>query len=129
MSTSVKQALRRQVRTYWSIAVFCGIFSFVYERFSHGVYSNYMIFLFLIPLLGGVLPLALSMGREPRPPVPLSRQLWGAGIATLSVGCCLDGVFEIYGTTAPLVTVYWAAGLALVALAAVCCLLGRRQTA
>ena len=37
---------------YLGISVFVFIFGQIYEYFSHGVYSNYMIFAFLIPFAG-----------------------------------------------------------------------------
>jgi metal-dependent amidase/aminoacylase/carboxypeptidase family protein len=51
-------------------------------------------------------------------------------LATLALGSCLTGIFAIYGTTAPLVTVYWVAGLGLLAAALGLYLLrGLRETA
>ncbi|MEA5038262.1 MAG: hypothetical protein VB086_00330 [Clostridiaceae bacterium] len=109
MSTSDKQALRRSARNYLLFAVFCGIFSTVYEHFSHGVYSPFMVCLFGIPLLGAAAPWLISLiGR--RAPSRTVCALWGCGVATLSAGCCLRGVFDIYGGSAPLLWVYWIAG-------------------
>jgi hypothetical protein len=113
LSASDKKIQRRAALRYVLISLFCGFFAAVYEHFSHGVYSNYMICLFVWPLLGALPCLLLRVF----PPL-LSRNLWGAGVATLTVGSCLKGVFEIYGTTAPLVLVYWYAGAALLAASA-----------
>jgi hypothetical protein len=33
--------------TYLGFTLFCGLFSLIYEHFSHGVYSDYMVYLFL----------------------------------------------------------------------------------
>ena len=41
---------------YLIAAVFLGVFSAIYEHFSFGVYSGYMIFAYLIPLAGGAIP-------------------------------------------------------------------------
>ncbi|MET0017529.1 hypothetical protein [Oscillibacter sp.] len=38
------------------------------------------------------------------------RCLWACAMATLSVGCCLSGVLETYGTVSSLLVFYWAAG-------------------
>ncbi|MEA4965547.1 MAG: hypothetical protein VB055_06980 [Oscillospiraceae bacterium] len=114
MSTSDRKALQRRAMTALWITVFCGFFSGVYEHFSHGVESPYMVYLFLFPLLLGFLPyLLLSVLPRARRPGPLPAALYRAGVATLTVGCCLRGVFEIYGTTVPLVRVYWPVGAAL----------------
>lgn len=102
------------VYRYLLAALFCGLFSFVYERFSHGVYSNYMVYLFLFPLAGGMLPygaLWLTGGRYY--PGSLATGLYNCGIATLTVGSCMQGVLEIYGTTSIYMPVYWITGCAL----------------
>jgi len=92
----------------------CLVFGAVYELFSHRVYSPWMIFAFLIPFTGGVLPCtALWMvPRIPRPGV-WSRRLWNSGVAVLTAGSLFRGILEIYGTTNRLEAVYWTAGAAL----------------
>ena len=111
MSTSDKSLLQRILFRYLSASAFCGIFSLVYEHFSHGVVSNWMVFLFLFPLIGGALPAAAALflpgGGAPSRAV---RNGWSSAVATFTAGSCLAGVFEIYGTTSALVPVYWWAG-------------------
>jgi hypothetical protein len=112
LSTSDKWALRRAACGYLAVSILCGIFSVIYEQFSHGVTSAYMVLLFLFPLLGGAAPLLASyLGRQM--PAQTTRYLWRCGVATLAVGSCLRGVFEIYGTDAPLAGVYWPVGAVL----------------
>ena len=131
MSTSDKRQLRRAGVVYVGIAAFCGFFSLVYEHFSHGVYSNFMIYLFLFPLLGGALPsLLLPCLPAARHPSLVTRELWRCGVATWGLWSCLTGVFEIYGGTAPLLLLYRLAGSVLLAAAAISYLLdSRRKTA
>lgn len=101
---------KRATLAYAAIALFCFFFSAIYESFSHGVYSPYMLCLGLFPLLGGVLPLLiLHKLKFPEPYAPV-RGAYNAGIATLTVGSCLTGVFEIYGSVSPLTSVYWYVG-------------------
>lgn len=113
MSSSDKISLRRCGRSYLIAAAACGVFGFAYEQFSHGVYSKCMLFFFLIPLLGGALPSFLLLSAR-RAPGRTTRCLWACAMATLSAGCCLSGVFEIYGTVSSLLVFYWAAGGGLV---------------
>ena len=122
MSTSVKKT----TAAYLAIALFCGFFGYVYERFSHGVYSNFMVFLFLFPLLGGALPYGLIWLFRVRVPRRLAANLINSGVATLTAGSCLRGIFDIYGTASVFVTVYWWAGTAFLALGAVAYLLAPR---
>jgi hypothetical protein len=85
-------------------AGFCAFFGYVYEQFSHGVYSMDMIYAFAYPLLGGAIPfLALALwGRQPGS----EKALYHCGIVTLTLGSILEGVLEIYGTTNRLMAVY-----------------------
>lgn len=93
------------------ITGFCGVFSAVYEYFSHGVVSPFMVWLFAFPLIGGVLPTAIFTFSRLAVPHKQVRDAWRAGIATLSVGSCMTGIFEIYGSASPLVALYWFVGL------------------
>ncbi len=106
----------------------------VYESFSHGVRSNYMIFAFLIPLLAGAVPnlLAALAGNKKRADrgSTAAAGLQLAGVATLTAGSLLNGALEIYGTTNRLMTAYPVMGLALLAAAlAAYALRGRRVSA
>lgn len=96
----------------------CG-FGAVYELFSHEVYSYRMIYAFAIPLAGGTGACLALASRGRRAPRPAARALYACGIATLTVGCLVEGALEIYGTTNSLTLAYWIAGglLALAALA------------
>lgn len=96
--------------------VLCALFGAVYERFSHGVYSYWMLYAFAFPLLLGVVPLYLlsALGRQRSGPVRWG--LYHAGVAALTVGSLVSGALEIYGTTSPLIAVYWFVGEALILL-------------
>ena len=96
------------------VSLFCALFGAVYERFSHGVYSFYMIYAFVFPLAGGTLPfLAISLFRK-RYPGAVARNLYHSGVATLTVGSIVQGVLAIYGTTNRLTGLYWIVGVILV---------------
>ncbi|HOG22524.1 MAG TPA: hypothetical protein PK721_08255 [Flexilinea sp.] len=100
---------------YLLIAIFCALFGIIYEQFSHGVYSGYMIFAFAFPLVGGTFPFAiLSLFVHGLLPGRLSRFLYNAGIAALTVGSMMKGILEIYGTTNDLLKIYQFAGFGFV---------------
>lgn len=82
---------------YLLLSVFVFVFAQIYEYFSHGVYSNYMLYAFLIPFLGLALPSFLLHSLKKALPAN-SRFLWKCGIATLTVGSIYKGILEIYGT-------------------------------
>ena len=115
MSASVtdnKRSLRKNTVVWIGITAFCGIFSTVYEHFSHGVFSPFMVWLFAIPLLGAALPYAvLSLPPIEKSPGRFIRNIYNSGIATLCVGSCMRGVTDIYGTSTIYESVYWIVGL------------------
>ena len=78
--------------------VFCLVFFLVYDRFSHGVRSPYMTYLFLWPLILEVLPAAvlLAVPSLPSPPA-LTAVLWHTGSAALTLSSALRGIFDIAG--------------------------------
>lgn len=101
----------------WSLVwtVFLVVFGAVYELFSHGVYSYYMIYAFAIPLVMGVIPYTIMVIR-PSCRRPASLRLYNSAIAAFTTGCMINGVLDIYGTTNGLVMVYPAAGVILLIL-------------
>ena len=100
---------------YLGIAGFCGLFSIVYEANSHGVVSGWMVWLFAWPLLGGALPYALFARFSGR--APWARMAHHGAVACATVGACVTGVLEIYGTSSVWVSVYWIAALILAVVA------------
>lgn len=59
LSTSAIDARERMARAgffYLAVTLVCAAFGAVYEIFSHGVYSYFMLYAFAFPLCGGVLP-------------------------------------------------------------------------
>ncbi|MCI1723797.1 MAG: hypothetical protein LKM41_13710 [Lachnospiraceae bacterium] len=101
-------------RRYLIVSAFCGVFGFIYELFSHDVYSASMALMFLFPLIGGALPFGImTFTGHPYYPGRLDRNLYDCGIATLTVGSCFKGVLDIYGTTSKFSNVYLIAGLVL----------------
>jgi hypothetical protein len=112
--TSAKETNRKKCALiYLGVTLFCAAAGAVYEHFSHGVYSTFMIFMFAVPLVGGLVPYTLLALAQDKPfPGKITQNLWNAGIATLTVGFFIQGVLEIYGTTSDLIIAYWINGVA-----------------
>ena len=110
-STSSNKSAKKGLFIYIGVTIFAGIFSFVYELFSHQVYSNFMVYLFVVPLVLGVIPNALALA-IPRLNVGSAWQKTAQAFAvtTLSVGSILQGIVEIYGTTNSLISYFFIAG-------------------
>lgn len=97
MHTRLTVSLR--AATYLIFGLFCLVFSVVYEYFSHGVMSLYMIGMPLFPLFLGFVPFLLLDGRGNRRRHLLwPCQLWHAAVITLTLGSALKGVMEIFGS-------------------------------
>ena len=104
---------------YLGISVFVFIFGQIYEYFSHGVYSSYMMYAFLIPFIGLFIPSFLNnliLKRTVSDNVTLP---WKCGIATLSAGSIYKGILEIYGTSGTFEMVYLIIGSVLCIMAAI----------
>lgn len=130
LSTSVtNRTLLKTAFTYLLISIFVALFGAIYEAFSYGVYSNFMLYAFAFPLVGGCLPFFIlgmwkyiCIGKEHslclKAPNAITRNLYHSGIATLTIGSIIRGVLDIYGTTNYLSNYYWIVGIALSLVAA-----------
>lgn len=108
-------ATERTAFAYLLAAVLTACFGGIYEVFSHGIWSGWMVYAFAFPLVLGALPFSwLALHRKP---LPRYIQLHHAGVATLTVGSVMEGVLAIYGTTNHLTRWYWIVGCSLLLLA------------
>ena len=90
-------------------ALFCAFFGMIYERFSHEVYSYWMIYAFMFPLAAGLV-LLLTALKCKRPPGRKFVNTLNAASATMALGSIAAGVVSIYGSTNVLVKIYPIAG-------------------
>ena len=99
--------IKKVRRNYLLYSLFLIVLAIIYESFSHGVYSNYMIFSFIIPFIYGYCgSFLISIGGS-----KLGNMFYNLGIITLSIGSVFKGILEIYGTTNKLLYVYIIVGL------------------
>lgn len=106
--------IRNQGLTYIIATLLCIFFSIIYETFSHGVISNFMVLAFLIPLLLGVVgTYIVYFFKRNKLPTLLENHLYNAGVATLTFGSIMEGVLEIYGTTNVKIYLYLVIGIIL----------------
>ena len=78
---------------YLIVSVFCLIASLIYEHFSHGVVSIFMLYACVVPFTAGILKLIFNK--------ILNKTIYRAGWITLLAYSYLRGVLEIYGTDSP----------------------------
>lgn len=105
-----QKKIEKLVLNYLIATMVCAGFGAVYEVFSHGVYSYYMLYAFMIPFLGGVVYFYCILYFRSKTPGYIARRLHHFGISTLTIGCILCGVLEIYGTSNRLVLFYFIVG-------------------
>ena len=115
----------RKIRTafkYLVISIALAAAGAIYEHFSFGVYSYYMIYAFMIPLAGGALPFMIMHFRgeeESSGIVTASEYLYHAAVATLTAGSIMHGALEICGRPNSLTMIYPVAAAVLILPAAV----------
>ncbi|MBR0398149.1 MAG: hypothetical protein IJI10_07740 [Eubacterium sp.] len=130
MKKQKKNQAKHALAVYAGITVFCGIVFLVYDRFSHGVRSPYMTFLFGWPLAFGVLPALIRMAAKLPDPDLLSKDIYNTGVAAMTFSSLLRGIFEIAGTASDYQKYLMGAGVIFAAaglLLYVFCLIHRKQ--
>ncbi len=101
--TLFTSVIKRYPKKYLGISLFCFLFSWIYESFSHGVLSIYMMIPGGVVLLGGFFSLFFRS---------LSTKFYHSSLACFVFYLYLKGILEIYGTTNQYVIYYlYASGL------------------
>jgi len=104
---------KKQGIVYIIITLLTLIFGLIYEMFSHGVISKFMLFAFAIPLVLGVAVSFIIYIAKIKTQTRLQMNLYNAGVATMTIGSIIKGVLDIYGTTNWKVYIYLVLGIAL----------------
>ena len=103
--------LKNENKFIIGFSIFILIFGIIYEMFSHGVISYYMIFAFLIPLIDFLIN-TIFINSQIKVN-KLSKNLFSMSICTFTFLSIIQGVLDIYGTTNNLIFVYLIVGLIL----------------
>ena len=93
---------------YLIVSVICLIASLIYEHFSHGVVSIYMLHAWVVPFAAGVIRVIFHRF--------LNFTIYRSGWITLLCYSYMRGVIEIYGTTNKLLPYFLYAGIVLLLL-------------
>lgn len=107
-----KKTIARNFYIYCGVVAFCIVFGLIYESFSHGVVSFFMLHGFLFPLVLGFVPyLVLFITKSDKGFGEISSSAYNAGVATITVGSYFKGMLDIYGTTRDVyVIIYFTVG-------------------
>lgn len=114
MSTLDINKLEKEKKRFIIYSIICIIFTFIYELFSHGVISYYMILSFIFPLLGFIEIVILC--KKNKLVKINSHNFFKASLLTFTLGSILKGILDIYGTTNKLIIIYLILGLILLVL-------------
>ena len=99
--------IKKSMISYLVFSIILLIFGIVYELFSHGIISYFMILSFLYPLILGTLLNFLFYKRIIKKlPTKLSSNLYFSTILSLSIGSITKGILDIYGTTNNLIIIF-----------------------
>lgn len=122
--------------------VFVFVFAKIYGIFSHGVYSAFMSYAFLLPLTLIFLPKLLNLctgnrlwngtleteeGEKKLFLSSLASFLWKSGVAVLTVGSLYKGVLDIYGTSGTFEWIYLVVGILALVSGGIAALLARKE--
>ena len=95
---------RKRIIVWLGVAIFCFVFFIIYDRFSHNVRSPYMTYLFMLPLILGVLPeitiyvISILIKKS----IIINRftdNAYCSGVAALTISSMLRGIFDIAGVS------------------------------
>ena len=119
MSTSVinlgKKRFKKTAISYTLITIFFFAFSRIYEAFSFGETSVHMHYLFVVPLVGGIL---LTMFLKVLPQFSrISLNLWNSAIAIFTASTLFRGIVNLSGRSTTLDAPYWYVGIAFAVIA------------
>ena len=119
LSTSVikNKRVKKTLVSYSLLTIFFLAFSRIYESFSFGESSLHMHYLFVVPLVGGVI-LAFLLKIIPNL-ARISLNLWNSAVAVLTAGMLFRGIVNLSGRSTTLDQPYWYVGLAFAILAIV----------
>lgn len=94
----MKKRCIKAAAVYAVISLLCVIFAGIYEMFSFGEYSAYMLNMYLVPLLGGtVLYLLIYKLKGEEVLSRFAFNVWNTGIAVMTSWCMVKGIVEISG--------------------------------
>ena len=103
---------KKTIFIYFIVSIICIIINYVYSKFGHGVTSNYMTYMFLYPLIGGIIAILINRDNN-----RIFNNLYSYGIATLTVGSFIKGILEIAGTNSIYEIIFYIVGIILILLA------------
>ncbi len=104
---------------YVAIAAFLALFGFIYENYSHDVFSYSMVYAFAPALIAAGFYLLCGLIKAFPVPRRVLNFFVDAAVATFTMGLLLKGAVEIYGSDNELIPIFFYVGAGFAALTAV----------
>lgn len=113
--SDTNKKISKTIKNYFVISILCVLIVLIYYKFSHGVTSEHMTFLFLYPFIGGMVVFFIIENILKKKVKRFAFNFYNSGVATLVVGSLMNGVFEIAGTSSKYKYVFYIFGYAFIA--------------
>lgn len=117
-------SMKKTILGYVGSGLALFIFQYVYHLFGHGVTSISLKFVWLVPIIGGLIIILLNT-----PLHTLSNQLafnlYNCGLAILSNVMILKGILDIAGSDSPYLSYFYLIAYPLIALSLILFISGR----
>ena len=108
---------KKSIISYFIVTIFLILLNYIYSIFSHNVSSNYMTYMFIYPLVTGILVsifILINKNISKLKSFYIGKSILNYGIAIIVFRRFMKGVFEIAGTDSNYLIYYFYMGLILI---------------
>ena len=108
---------KKSIISYFIVTIFLILLNYIYSIFSHNVSSNYMTYMFIYPLVTGILVsifILINKNISKLKSFYIGKSILNYGIAIMVFRIFMKGVFEIAGTDSNYLIYYFYMGLILI---------------
>ncbi|CAM2076431.1 MAG: hypothetical protein NSGCLCUN01_00615 [uncultured Clostridium sp.] len=108
---------KKSIISYFIVTIFLILLNYIYSIFSHNVSSNYMTYMFIYPLVTGILVsifILINKNISKLKSFYIGKSILNYGIAIMVFRSFMKGVFEIAGTDSNYLIYYFYMGLILI---------------
>lgn len=108
---------KKSIINYFIVTIFLILLNYIYSIFSHNVSSNYMTYMFIYPLVTGILVsifILINKNISKLKSFYIGKSILNYGIAIMVFRSFMKGVFEIAGTDSNYLIYYFYVALILI---------------
>ncbi len=108
---------KKSIISYFIVTIFLILLNYIYSIFSHNVTSNYMTYMFIYPLVTGIIVsifILINKNISKLKSFYIGKSILNYGISIMVFRSFMKGVFEIAGTDSNYLTCYFYMGLILI---------------